>query len=158
METVGNFPDLASAKLAQSILKARGIASLIPDEYMAGVDWQLGTALQGIRLQVGPADVELARWLLAQTSPAPDVDAAAELEDRDEDEVCPRCQSTLVGPPPWKRQLKVATFFFPPFLLLWPLLAFASGNRTCLACGLSWDRPRGGSSDPGPDTRHDEPE
>ena len=41
MATVGNFPDLVSAQLAQSVLRERGIATLIPDEYLAGVDWQL---------------------------------------------------------------------------------------------------------------------
>lgn len=139
METVGNFPDLASAQVSQSVLKARGIATLIPDEYLAGVDWQLITALKGIRLQVAPADVEQAKWLLAQTSPAPDFSAENDAEDGNEQEACPRCGSTLVGPPPWKRRLKAASFLFPALVFLWPVFALAVGNRTCFSCGLAWD-------------------
>lgn len=135
METVANYPNLASAKVGWSLLKSSGIATLIPDEFLAGLDWRLITALKGIRLQVAPADVDQARWLLAQGSPVPELSA----EDDDDREACPRCQSTLVGPPPWQRRLKAATFLFPPLVGLWPIFASASGNRTCFSCGLAWN-------------------
>ena len=52
METVGNFPDLASARVVQSLLEAEGIEAQIPDEYFSGVDWQMNTALRGVRVTV----------------------------------------------------------------------------------------------------------
>jgi hypothetical protein len=149
MATVGNFPDLASAQLAQSVLREHGVVTLIPDEYLAGVDWQLGTALQGVRLQVRTSDLERASSILA-ASHGPEFDDEEEsAEDEDEPEACPRCQSTLVGPPPWKRRLKVATFLFPPLIFLWPLFALRGVDRTCSSCGLSWNHEASrGSVDP----------
>jgi len=39
METIENFPDLASAEVARSVLDAEGIVSVIPEEYLSGLDW-----------------------------------------------------------------------------------------------------------------------
>src|SRR5437763_15735580 len=64
VETIASYPDLISAQLAQSLLEAEGIDTSIPDENFAGIDWQWSTALNGIRLQVAPYDIESAMALL----------------------------------------------------------------------------------------------
>src|SRR3954471_4305418 len=70
--TVGNYADLASAEVAASILESAGIECVIPDENLAGIAWQWGSALQGVRLQVADDNVELARLALEEPSePAP---------------------------------------------------------------------------------------
>ena len=38
MYTIANFPDLASAQVAQSLLESADIMSVIPDESLAGID------------------------------------------------------------------------------------------------------------------------
>ena len=69
VETVGNYPDLASARVAQSLLKDAGIDADIPDEFVSGVDWGLNSAIHGVRLQVTDEDAEAARMLLAKGKP-----------------------------------------------------------------------------------------
>lgn len=129
METVGNYPDLASARLAQSLLAAEGIEALIPDEHLAGLDWQLGTAIQGVRLQVRDEDAEEARDLLAQPVPA-------------EGDHCPRCGSDVVIEARWKNRLKAAAllvpFLAPLVLLVWPVLALVRPPMRCASCGHGW--------------------
>lgn len=129
MQTVGNYPDLASARVAQSLLEAEGIEAVIPDEYLAGVDWQLGTAIQGVRLQVRDEDAEEARDLLAQPVPA-------------EGEPCPRCGSDAVTPARWKQRIKALTLLVPilapVIVLLWPLFALVRPSMQCTACGHRW--------------------
>ena len=131
MQTVANFPDLAAAKLAQSLLAAEGIEADIPDEFLSGIDWQMGTALHGIRLRVAPDDAEAARAIL-EAEPWPEESAEPSGEPQ-----CPRCGSTRVGPPAWKRRVKALTLVAPFLLLLYPLVALAPDNA-CLACGHHW--------------------
>ena len=150
LTTVGNFPDLFSAQLAQSVLRDRGIATLIPDEYLAGVDWQLGTAIQGIRLQVRTGDAERAASILALAAHGPESADEGSAQDDDVPEACPRCQSIVVGPPAWKRRLKVATFLVPPLIFLWPLFALRGVDRACSSCGLAWLHQ---AARPSPDSR-----
>jgi hypothetical protein len=135
--TVGNYPDLASAQLAQSILDGEGIFTNIPDEHLAGIDWQMGTALHGVRLQVPPEDAERARELLSSVFPATQDEAEWEKLPASDatEEVCPSCGSNALGPPKWKNRLKAAALLFPPVLLLWPFFAAFGADRTCSACG-----------------------
>ena len=135
MKTIANYPDLASARLAQSLLEAEGIHSFIPDEHLAGIDWQMGTALKGIRLQVGPEEEEAAKALLAEH--LADVDLESD-EDDSPRESCESCGSDQIGRPKWKNRVKAATLFFPPLLLLWPFFALFGPSRQCASCGRSW--------------------
>jgi DNA-directed RNA polymerase subunit M/transcription elongation factor TFIIS len=132
MQTVGNFPDLASAQMAAAALRSDGIESLIPDEHLAGVDWQMGTALHGIRLQVAPDDVEAAEALLAE------LQTEVATDDAPADEVCPKCGSEQIGPAKWKQRIKAYGLFFPPALLAWPLYALLGPLNTCRKCGHEW--------------------
>jgi len=129
METVANFPDLASAQLAQSLLEAEGIAATIPDEHLAGIDWQLSTALQGVRLQVAREDLDAAKELLAeQFAPDDDADATAEKS------LCPKCGVELTEPYHWLRRRKGLTMLFAPLLLIWPLIARGKPKYECPKC------------------------
>lgn len=135
MQTVGNFPDLASAQMAAAALRAEGIESLIPDEHLAGVDWQMGTALHGIRLQVAPDDVEAAETFLEglRTEVVDD--------DAPDEERCPKCGSDQIGPAKWKQRLKAYGLFFPPLLLAWPFYAALAPRNACRKCDHEWRVP-----------------
>ena len=135
MKTVANFPDLASARLAQSLLAAEEIESEIPDEFFSGIDWQMGTALQGIRLRVMPEDEEAARALLETPTPLAEVD---EVPEAGSTTGCPRCSSAAIGPPRWKRRAKALTMLVPLLLLFYPLIALA-WKQACYSCGHQWN-------------------
>jgi len=134
LPTVGVYPDLISAQLAQSLLEAEGIDSVIPEENIAGIDWQWSTALQGIRLQVSDEDEESARELLRTH-----VAAAAEAPPTEEtSEPCPHCGSELMGPGRWLRRAKVLTMSLPFLIFLWPIVIAMSPKFECLNCGRLW--------------------
>lgn len=134
METIGNFPDLASARVAQSLLDAEGIVAEIPDEHLSGIDWQMNSALRGIRLTVAPEDAAAARELLAELEAADEAD----LEPGDAPDACPKCSSESVGPPSWKKRMKALSLFFFPALVLYPLFALLSHRKQCYSCGARW--------------------
>ena len=140
MDTVATFPDLISAQLAQSLLDAEGIESSIPDEHLAGIDWQMTTALHGIRLQVAPDDLPSAAALLSPgevVDPESPEEAAAEGQN----EHCPQCGSDLMGPGRWRRRAKALTMFMPLLILLWPLVTTLGPAFECLKCGRLWKQP-----------------
>lgn len=130
METIGNYPDLASAQLAQSVLAGSGIESEIPDEFLSGIDWQMGTALQGVSLRVLPEDAEAARAILEDLSAQED--ALAEIQFPPECEVC---GGDGPEPPRWKRRLKGASLLFAPLLLVYAVATIVVPARACAACG-----------------------
>jgi len=142
MKTVGNFPDLASARLAQAMLEGEGIPSTIPDEYLAGLDWRMSGALGGVRLQVSPEHAEAAVALLEQGTivDSAELDRLAVGDDQVSDvEICPSCSSSSIGPARPRRRAKALTMLFFPFLLLaWPFLAAARRKRLCSECGHIW--------------------
>lgn len=142
MKTVGNFPDLASARLAQAMLEGEGIPSTIPDEHLAGLDWRMSGALGGVRLQVSPEHAEAAVALLEQgTAVDPEeLDRLAVGNDQASDiETCPSCGSSSIGPARPRSRAKALTMLFFPFLLLaWPFLAASRRKRICSACSHTW--------------------
>lgn len=133
METIANFPDLASAQVASAMLAAEGIDSTIPDENLAGIDWRMTAALHGIRLQVSDEDAERAKELLSESHEPETVEAPIAGED-----VCPRCQSDAIRRPRWKRRLKAATMLVPLLLVVWPFVASIRPRAQCSACGMRW--------------------
>lgn len=132
MEIVGNYPDLASAQLAQSVLAASGIESEIPDEYLSGIDWQMGTALHGITLRVMPEDAEAARALLddivVEVDPS---DQESELELLE----CEVCSGDGPAAPRWRRRLKAACLLFAPLLLVYAAANLVVPAPKCPSCG-----------------------
>lgn len=133
MVDVSNYPDLASAQIAQSILESAEIMSFIPDEAIVGIDWRWATALQGIRLQVNPEDADDARALLAEFGSI----EAETAEEAEGDELCPACGG-VVAEALWKRRWKVVSMFFPGILLLWPLASLTRPSLTCRTCGQGY--------------------
>jgi Putative prokaryotic signal transducing protein len=135
--TVGNYADLASAEVAASLLEAAEIECVIPDENFAAISWQMGTALQGVRLQVADENLELARIALENTGEPPAWgEEGAQLPSPED--VCVVCGSESVGQPKWKNRLKAIGIFFPPVLLVWPLLAAVNSRSQCSSCGHAW--------------------
>jgi len=138
METVATYLDLISAQLAQSLLQAEGIGSTIPEENIAGIDWQWSTALQGIRLQVAADDVDSALQLLSNRPGLVPDDYAGEIHDAEEPKRCPYCGSDLMGSQRWRRRAKALTMLAPILLLLWPLVLAFGPKYECTQCGRLW--------------------
>ena len=141
METVANFPNLASAQVASALLAGEGIDASIPDEQYAGLDWSMVTALHGIRLQVVPEDADRARELLEQASADGEPDAEELGAPILGEDACPRCQSERIAPARWRIRLKAATILYPPLLVLWPFVAAIRPRIKCSACGFEWSEP-----------------
>lgn len=135
METIGNYPTLADAELAQSLLEAEGIIATIPEEHIAGIDWRWATALQGIRLQVDEEDAGAARALLEEKG-------EIEHEPPQQLDLCPQCGSPEITESPWKRRLKAATMLMPVLLLVWPFVFAIEPKMKCEACGHRWCSPK----------------
>jgi len=133
--TVGNYPDLASAEVAASLLEAADIECVIPDENFAGIYWQMGTAIHGVRLQVADENLELARVALRNPG-EPTWGEGTQLSSAED--VCAVCGSESIGQPKWKNRLKAIGLFFPPALLAWPLLAAVNSRAQCFSCGHKW--------------------
>ncbi|MCM2315644.1 MAG: DUF2007 domain-containing protein [Thermoanaerobaculia bacterium] len=140
--TVGNYPDLATAEVAASLLEAEGIGTLIPDENFAGLSWQMGSAIQGIRVQVASEDAEAALSILREhaieSGDIPGGEPQGDAEPASEDPRCPACGSDSLGDAKWRNRLKATAIFFPPVLLLWPVFAATRPRFQCLACGHGW--------------------
>lgn len=141
MQTVGMYPNLVSAQVARSYLESSGIQATIPDEYMAGIDWMLNTAIQGIRLQVHDHDAAQARLLLGRMTPLPDdVDVGPPPSDEPpgaEEMLCPSCMSSEIQPTARRRRMKGLTMLVPVLIFFWPLLA-SSPRWQCKRCGRRW--------------------
>ncbi len=144
METIANFPDLATAHVAAAMLAAEGIDASIPDEHLAGLDWRMATALQGIRLQVVPDDAQRATELLTQEPDPVEIENPVAGED-----ICPRCQSTAIALARWRMRLKAATMIIPTLLLVWPLVLMFRPRVKCSNCGYKWHE-RDSSAAPNP--------
>ena len=134
MKVIRQYPDLTSAELARSVLEAHGIEATIPDSNLAALDWRMGTALGGVRLQVAEEHADDALALLADVSPEPAPDlAAAGAEER-----CPFCGSDSIGRDD-QRRLKMATLLFPPLLFVTiPIMLARRSAMRCAQCGRSW--------------------
>ena len=136
--TVGNYPDLATAEVVASLLEAEGIDTLIPDENFAGLSWQMGSAIQGIRVQVSNGDVESALVILRQHAIEAGGEPQGDAESTSEDPLCPACGSDSLGDAKWRNRLKAIAIFFPPVLLLWPVFVATHPRYQCLSCGHGW--------------------
>ncbi len=131
MAIVARFRDLSEAEVASASLEAAGITNVLDDTQTIGVAWYYSTALGGIRLHVGEADLAEARALL-------DVPAQAEWPDLpagSSDEQCPSCRAFALeldsGP---RKTLAVMTAFGVP-LWLW------RSKLRCRSCGAKQPVP-----------------
>jgi len=84
--TVARFRDLNAADIAASLLRANGIETNLPGEYMSGLIFPVHMVSScQIRLQVPEADVEYAKELLAAVVSETDTEADFELEEDEEE-------------------------------------------------------------------------
>ena len=67
--TITKFLSLGEAKLAQGKLVSAGIAAFVCDENMHAMNWHMGMALGGIRLQVPDSQVVRALEVLDDFEP-----------------------------------------------------------------------------------------
>lgn len=139
--TVATYADPIHASLARNYLEEHDIPVVIIDEETVSVDWSLGFALGGIKLQVAPWHLERAEFLLAQhqrvtqereeaekiaetafTTPEAIEELHAEQEDRlpINQNVDRLLRTTVVGLLLWPMQL----------LALWWLIEYWCGKET----------------------------
>src|SRR5664279_2056099 len=93
--TIAKFLTLGEAKLAQGKLISAGISAFVCDENMHAMNWHMGMALGGIRLQVPDSQVVRALEILDDFEPQESREVVAEEDDDDMEEVacCPECES-----------------------------------------------------------------
>lgn len=136
--TIAKFLTLGEAKLAQGKLVSAGISAFVCDENMHAMNWHMGMALGGIRLQVPDSQVVRALEVLDDFEPEESVGCETEESDDDTEEVacCPECESLeireVAGANPRQIALWSAAIPFPE--------AAAQGAHRwkCLACGYQW--------------------
>ena len=135
MKTIATFPDLTSADIARSALEAEGIPAEVPDAHLAGLDWRLGTALGGVRLQVPPEHAEAAAAVLARHAV---VDPEQVPSEPDSDEGCPSCKSIRIVSDRYRKVMVLSILFFPLLLIAIPLWLMSYGRYRCSECGFIW--------------------
>jgi hypothetical protein len=136
--TIAKFLSLGEAKLAQGKLVSAGVSAFVCDENMHAMNWHMGMALGGIRLQV--PDSQVVRALEVLDDFVPEDFAGIELEDDDDEteEVacCPECESleirTVDSSNPRQIALWSAAIPFPE-----PPTQVTRRWR-CLMCGYQW--------------------
>lgn len=138
LKTIGNFPYLALAQLAQTRVEDEGIPALVPDQYLAGLEWRYTTAIGGVRLQVPPEHEEAARALLANPQPIDPADLDA-IGPAGEGDRCPSCGSEEIRPSRLRHGAKALTMLLTPVvLLLWPVFLLLSYRLHCMSCDHEW--------------------
>ncbi len=139
MVTIAKFVNLGEAKLAQGKLTSAGIDAFVCDENMHAMNWHMGMALGGIRLQV--PDSQLVRALEVLDDFSPDgSEATVDGEESEVDEVdcCPECESLeirdVASTNPRQITLWSAAIPFPE------LPAESRRHRwRCMSCGYQWE-------------------
>ena len=138
--TISKFLSLGEAKLAQGKLVSAGISAFVCDENMHAMNWHMGMALGGIRLQVPDSQVVRALEILDDFEPTQSGSTGlAEQDDEEEMEdvaCCPECESL---------EIREVTSTAPRQIMLWsaaipfPEQPALFGRRwKCLMCGYQW--------------------
>ena len=137
--TISKFCSLGEAKLAQGKLVSAGISAFVCDENMHAMNWHMGMALGGIRLQVPDSQVVRALEVLDDFDAEQPEPLQVEEEDDDEMEevaCCPECESL---------EIREVTASNPRQITLWSAAipfpeppAEPSRRWKCLMCGYLW--------------------
>jgi hypothetical protein len=134
MVTIAKFSNLAEAKLAEGKLTSAGIAAFVCDENMHAINWHMGMAFGGIRLQVPDSQLVRALEILDDFSTEEDEDDG----EMDDVACCPECESL---------EIREVTSANPRQITLWstaipfPDLTPPQQRRRwkCLGCGYQWE-------------------
>ena len=136
--TIAKFLSLGEAKLAQGKLLSAAISAFVCDENMHAMNWHMGMALGGIRLQV--PDSQVVRALEVLEDFEPDEPEALLVEDDEEDDseevaCCPECESLEI------REMSAN----PRQITLWSAAipfpdppTWVTRRWKCLMCGYQW--------------------
>jgi|SRR5579862_2863187 len=136
--TISKFLSLGEAKLAQGKLVSAGISAFVCDENMHAMNWHMGMALGGIRLQVPDSQVVRALEVLDDFEPEQPQLVDLESDDDEVEEVacCPECESLEIREVPDSMPRQIALwsaaipFPEPPTQV--------SRRWKCLMCGYEW--------------------
>jgi len=136
--TIAKFLSLGEAKLAQGKLLSAAISAFVCDENMHAMNWHMGMALGGIRLQVPDSQVVRALEVLEDFEPEDGEALLVEDEEDDESEevaCCPECESLEI------REMSAN----PRQITLWSAAIPFPDPPTqvtrrwkCLMCGYQW--------------------
>jgi hypothetical protein len=130
--TITRFYSLGEAKLAQGKLSSEGISAFVCDEHMHAINWHMGAAFGGIRLQVRDSQVVRALEVLDGFEP----EESEEEDEIDDVPCCPECESLeirqVTGKNPRQISLWSAAISFPE-----PPMQNTHCWR-CLVCGYQW--------------------
>jgi rubredoxin len=136
--TISKFLNLGEAKLAQGKLVSAGISAFVCDENMHAMNWHMGMALGGIRLQVPDSQVVRALEILDDFEPGQSeaVQGGGDEDEMEEVACCPECESL---------EIREVTSAAPRQIMLWaaaipfPEQPALFGRRwKCLMCGYQW--------------------
>ena len=131
--TIAKFYSLGEAKLAQGKLSSEGISAFLCDEHMHAINWHMGAAFGGLRLQVPDSQLVRALEVLEGFEPEEPEEEAGEMEDVP---CCPECESLEI------REVSSAN---PRQITLWSAAipfpespAAVTHHWKCLVCGYHW--------------------
>lgn len=135
--TIARFFSLGEAKVAQGKLSSEGISVFVCDEHMHAINWHMGAAFGGIRLQVPERQLVRALEILDGFEP----DASEEEDETEEVPCCPECESLEIrevsGPNARQITLWSSAIPFPESP------AQSSPRWKCLMCGYQWQEESG---------------
>ncbi len=133
LQIIETFANPWQAELARARLVGEGIAAVIADEHLVGMDWMLSSAVGGVKLKVPEEEVERAKELLKGEAPLSElhlVTAEDETQPR-----CPTCRSEDLYRESWSR----GGFFLGAVFFGFPIPVFRRRWR-CRHCGAVWKR------------------
>lgn len=130
MITIRQFRDLPEALLAKGSLESSGIECALADDNLVRLDWFWSNLLGGVKLQVGPTDVETANQILNQPIPDGfDVSGIGEYQQPR----CPACQSLDVS----YRELNKPVSYLAAYVGV-PIPVYRRAWR-CHSCQVEWE-------------------
>ncbi|HEY6768214.1 MAG TPA: DUF2007 domain-containing protein [Candidatus Sulfotelmatobacter sp.] len=128
--TVRKFRDLPEALLAKGCLESAGIECFLADENLVRLDWFISNFIGGIKLNVGPADIENAQKILDEPILEGIYVHGVGLYEQPR---CPKCQSLDVS----FQELDQSISYVTAFLHV-PIPVQRNAWR-CRSCGVGWE-------------------
>jgi hypothetical protein len=136
--TIAKFFSLGEAKLVQGKLSSEGISAFLCDEHVHAINWHMGAAFGGIRLQVPDSQVIRALEILDGFEP----DESEDEEEMEEVPCCPECESLEIreeaNANPRQISLWSAAIPFPG-----ETPSAMTHHWKCLVCGYQWEEADG---------------